>query len=107
MSGRPDPAEWSGDESDLPFEHGTPLLIDGRLQAGWRDATFLDRPDVHSIKARHVVVASHRIGPGTGATGLAAACDPRRIMIGDPVKDATEDDRFRTPAGGPNFPGRP
>jgi hypothetical protein len=90
LSQRPDPAEWSGDEFDLPFPHGTPLLFDGRLQAGWRDATFLSSPDVHSIKARHVVVASHQIAIGGGATGLAAACDPRRIMIGFPVKDATE-----------------
>jgi hypothetical protein len=90
LSQRPDPAEWSGDEFDLPFPHGTPLLFDGRLQAGWRDASFLNSPDVHSIKARHVVVASRQIAIGGGARGLAAACDPRRIMIGFPVKDATE-----------------
>ena len=90
MSGRPDPAEWSGDEFDLPFPHGTPLTFDGRLQAGWRDATFLNSPDVHSIKARHVVVASHQIAIGSGATGSPRPATPRRIMIGFPVKDATE-----------------
>jgi hypothetical protein len=44
----------------------------------------------HPIKVRHVVVASHRIAIGSGVTGLASACDPRRIMICFPVKDATE-----------------
>lgn len=90
MTKRPDPAEWSGDEYDLPFLHGTPLLFQGRLQAGWRDASFVNCPDVHSIKARHVVVASRQIALGSGATGLAAACDPRRIMIAWPLRDATE-----------------
>jgi hypothetical protein len=87
---RPAPAEWSGGEFDLPFPHGTPLLFGGRLQAGWRDASFLSSPNVRTIKARHVVVASRQIAIGAGATGIAAACDPRRIMIGFPVRDATE-----------------
>ena len=47
-------------------------------------------PWLHPIKARHVVVASRQIAIGGGATGLAAACGPRRIMIGLPVKDATD-----------------
>ncbi len=55
MSGRPDPAEWSGDEYDLPFPHGTPLLVNDRLQAGPRDASFLRHPGVHTIKPSHVV----------------------------------------------------
>jgi hypothetical protein len=65
-------------------------MFDGRLLAGCRDAAFLSSPDVHSIKGQYVVVASRQIAIGGGATGLAAACDPRRIMIGFPVKDATD-----------------
>jgi hypothetical protein len=102
LSQRPDPAEWSGDEDDLPLPHGAPLLFDGRLQAGWRDATFPRSPDIHSIKARHVVVASRQIAIGGGDTGLAAARDPRRIMIGFPVKDAAE----VHPSGRGRRPGR-
>ena len=33
---------------------------------------------------------SRHIAIGSGAVGLAAACDPRRIMICFPIKDATE-----------------
>ncbi len=92
MSTRPGPAGWSGDEYDLPFPHGTPpLMIGGRLQAGWRDASFLRSPDVHSVKARHIVIASREVAiAGGGASGLAAACDPRRIMICPPTRDAAE-----------------
>lgn len=88
---RPAPAEWSGDEYDLPFPHGTPLLVDGRLQAGTRDASFLNCPDVHTIKAAHIVIASLELAIGSGgARGLAAACDPRRIMTCPPLRDAAE-----------------
>lgn len=81
---RPPPAEC---ESLMDFQHperfphGTPLLWEGQLQAGRRDATFLSSPDVHSIKARHVIVASHRYGVGSGTLTSAAACDPVRIAI--------------------------
>lgn len=89
---RPPAAEWSGGEHDIyGFEHGTPLLFNGRLQASRRDATFLSCPDVHSIKARHIVVASRRyaIVPG-GTVSLAAACDPVRIAVLPGTADATE-----------------
>ncbi|MFD0032546.1 hypothetical protein ACFVJK_30615 [Streptomyces sp. NPDC127172] len=73
------------------YAHGAPLLAGGLLQAAWRDASFLRRPDVHSSKARHVIVASHRFGVGSGITVPAAACDPTRIMINtDLIADATE-----------------
>ena len=78
---RPPAAEWSGDEFDLGFPHGTPLLRDGKLQAGQRDATFLDCPDTRTDKASHVMVASSRVAIGAGCSGVAAACDPVRIMI--------------------------
>jgi len=73
------------------YPHGAPLLRNGVLQAAWRDASFLDRPDVRSIKARHIIVASHEYAVGSGVSGPAAACDPRRIMIDtDLAADATE-----------------
>jgi hypothetical protein len=91
MSARPPAAEWSGDFGDVAqFPHGTPLMIDGKLQAGRRDARFIGCPDVHSDKAAHVVVASGQIAVRVGAIGAAAACDSRRIMIlDDPTRDAT------------------
>lgn len=88
---RPDPAEWSGDEYEVDFPHGTPLMINGRLQAATRDATFLARPDTRTIKATHVVVASQRLAIGSGhARGLAAACQPRRIMVDHATKAAAD-----------------
>lgn len=80
MTGRPAPAEWSGDESDVPFPVGTPLLLRGCLQAGQRDASSYDRPDTASPKAGHVVVASDGAGP-------AAACNPM-IAIAPLMVDA-------------------
>jgi hypothetical protein len=71
--------------------HGAPLLRNGLLQAAWRDASFLRRPDVHSIKARHVIVATHEYAVAGGMVGPAAACDPRGILIdSDLAADATE-----------------
>lgn len=91
MSERPVPAEWSGDEYDVPFAHGTPLAIQGHLQAATRDASHVDCPDTTSIKASHVVVASRELAIGrNGARGLAAACDPHRIMICPPLRNAED-----------------
>lgn len=56
MNPCPAPAEWSGDEDDLPFPDGTPLLLQGQLQAGARDASL--RLQWGSSQAAHVVVAS-------------------------------------------------
>jgi hypothetical protein len=70
VSPRPTPAEWSGEEYGLPFPDGTPLMLEGQLQAGSRDASL----SLHwgSSPALHVVVASGGYP--------AAACD-RRILI--------------------------
>lgn len=68
MSGRPEPAEWSGGEYDVRFPDGTPLLVDGRLQAGVRDISSVARPDTRRPKARHAVIAYAGL--------LAAACNP-------------------------------
>ena len=89
---RPAPAEWSGDHGDAElFAHGTPLLIGGRLQAGRRDASFIACPDTRRDKAAHIAVVSHRIGLLGGVIGLAAACDPVRIMLlDDPTRDAMQ-----------------
>jgi hypothetical protein len=82
VSVRPAAAGLSGDEDDIgAFPHGTPLLSGGVLQAAGRDATFLTCPDVHSIKARHIVVASRKYGVAGGCLSLAAACDPVRIAV--------------------------
>jgi hypothetical protein len=82
MGKRPAPVECS-DFDDLPatIPHGAPLLSDGRLVAGHRDATFVSCPDVYSIKASHIVVASHEYAVAGGERLAAAACDPRRIAI--------------------------
>ena len=80
---RPAPAEWDGTDRalrDLPF--GAPLQRRGRLLAGYRDASFLARPDTHRTKVWHVAVISRRLAVGGGATGVGAACDPVRIMLG-------------------------
>lgn len=82
---RPAPVEWTGAESDLAgLPHGTPLLRRGRLQAGSRDASFLHRPDVTSVKASHILVVSHNLAVGGGMCAPAAACDPVRIMLAVP-----------------------
>lgn len=81
MSARPSPAEWSGEEHGLPFADGTPLLLDGKLQAGARDASGTIREPSGCFTALHVVVAS--------GGWLAAACD-RRIMIDVPTVGAAE-----------------
>lgn len=86
---RPPPAEWDGDSYNLTAHpHGTPLTINGKLQAATRDATFLARPDTHTTKVRHIVVASHHLAIAGGTTGPAAACDPTRIMTLDTTTDA-------------------
>jgi hypothetical protein len=73
------------------YQHGAPLLAGGLLQAAWRDASFLLRPDVHSIKARHIVVASQRYAVAGGISAPAAACDPVGTMMStDHISDATE-----------------
>ncbi|WP_433357657.1 hypothetical protein ACQP25_44695 (plasmid) [Microtetraspora malaysiensis] len=63
-------------------DHGAPLLREGRLLAGYRDATFVDCPNVSTVKQWHIVVVSHRVAIGGGTVAEAAACDPRRIMLG-------------------------
>lgn len=78
------------DDTAAKLVHGTPMLAGGQYQADWRDATFLSRPDVRTIKARHIVVASHRYAIGSGSVALAAACDPMRIALLDGPADATE-----------------
>lgn len=82
MSSRPEPAEWSGDEYDVRFPDGTPLLIYGRLQAGIRDISSVARPDTSRPKARHVVIASAGL--------LAAACNPGLINICPPTANAAD-----------------
>jgi hypothetical protein len=92
--GRPRTVEWGGagpgsaaadgDAVLAAAAHGAAVTVDGRLQAATRDASFLDRPDVRSVKAAHVVVVSHDLAIGGGTvSGTAAACDPRRILIDD------------------------
>lgn len=79
---RPAPVECDDFENPpTTIPHGAPLLAEGRLVAGHRDATFLRSPDIYSIKARHVVVVSHEYAVGRGVTTSAAACNPRQIAI--------------------------
>ena len=86
---RPPAAEWDGaDPPDLP--HGTPLLWQGRLQAGRRDATFLACPETRTDKASHVMVSSWTYAIGAGEHCVAAACDLRRIMLLPDLRDATD-----------------
>ena len=92
MGKRPEAVECEDFDRVGSYEHGAPLLWNGRLQAGRRDASFLNRPDVHSVKANHVVVASHHYAVGSGISVAAAACDPVGIMIFTDagLRDATE-----------------
>lgn len=73
--------EWTAETSDVA--HGAPLLVNGHLQAAYRDASWFARPDVRTDKQAHVVVWSRRLGLSSGnAMGSeAAACDPTRIML--------------------------
>ncbi|ANZ14436.1 hypothetical protein SNOUR_05585 [Streptomyces noursei ATCC 11455] len=88
---RPLSAECADFDDVGKHEHGAPLLRNGRLQAGWREASFLRRPDVYSIKARHVVVASHRYAVAGGMVTAAAACSPTQIAIDSSLlEDAAE-----------------
>jgi hypothetical protein len=89
MTGRPDPVEWDGELGGLgALSHGAPLTARGRLLAGSRDASMVKRPDVYTLKARHVAVASHRTAIGSGQNGVAAACDPvRLILVEDQLAD--------------------
>jgi hypothetical protein len=82
MTGRPDPVEWDGELRGLgALSHGAPLTARARLLAGSRDASLLRCPDVYSYKARHVAVVSHRTAIGSGQNGVAAACDPVRLVL--------------------------
>lgn len=81
---RPADVEWDGNEFGEQLAaapHAAPLLTDRQLQAGNRDASFFARPNVHDDKQVHVLVVSHHVAIGGGATAPAAACNPRRIMI--------------------------
>ncbi|NUR01384.1 MAG: hypothetical protein HOY79_34115 [Streptomyces sp.] len=86
-SRRPYAVECEDFRSVIAYPHGAPLLWNGVLQAAWRDASFLRRPDVRSIKARHVIVASHQYNVGSGLCGPTAACDPRNILIDVALRD--------------------
>lgn len=86
MARRPDPVEWPEDEALLgQVPHGAPLTVAGRLQAGYRDASAYQRPNVYGIKAMHIVVASSTLLGGDGARwdSVAAACSPGRIALVD------------------------
>ncbi|MFD8516614.1 hypothetical protein ACFV27_37420 [Streptomyces antimycoticus] len=91
MSKRPEAVECEDFRRVGQYAHGAPLLVEGKMVAGRRDASFLSRPDVHSIKANHIVVASHRYSVGGGIAAPAAACDPVNIMIyTDILRDPSE-----------------
>lgn len=81
MATRPDPVDCDDFDSPAGVPHGAPLTHRGVLQAASRDASWYERPDVHSAKASHVIVASHVLGIGSGSIGPAAACDPVRIIV--------------------------
>lgn len=61
--------------------HGAPVVWNGELAAGHRDASFLSRPDVSSDKALHAMVFTHRYAVGAGMDGLGAACNPVHILL--------------------------
>lgn len=61
--------------------HGAPVVWGGELAAGHRDASFLSRPDIHSDKALHAMVFTHRYAVGSGVDGLGAACNPVHILL--------------------------
>lgn len=81
---RPEPVEWPGDKAAAALPHGTPLLFNGELFAGQRDASFLRSPDVHASKQVHVIVVNRipQFPGGSVVDGRGAACDPPRLPIG-------------------------
>lgn len=79
MLRRPAPQDSGTPWSDTL--HGAPAVWRGELAAAHRDATFLNRPDIHSDKALHAAVFTHRYAVGSGMDGLAAACNPVHILL--------------------------
>lgn len=79
MLRRPAPQDSGTAWSDTV--HGAPTVWRGELAAGHRDASFLSRPDVHSDKALHAMVFTHRYAVGGGMDGLGAACNPVHILL--------------------------
>ncbi|MEU4231124.1 hypothetical protein AB0F17_43105 [Nonomuraea sp. NPDC026600] len=104
MTTRPASIEWTGDRYDIlpDSEHGAPLLLGGRLVAGYRDARYLNHRDAHTVKQWHVAVVSHEYAVAGGIAEISAACDPRRIMLGglteNPAHEIPESWRCRRPA---------
>lgn len=104
MNRRPAAVEWTGDRyDDIPgAEHGAPLLWDGHLIAGYRDARYLSKPDATTVKQWHIAVVSHEYAVAGGTTEVTAACDPRRIMLGGmaekPAHEIRASWRCRRPA---------
>jgi hypothetical protein len=62
--------------------------VDGGLVLGYRDATFINKPSLGDHQG-HAVVFTHRYAVGSGMEGMAAACDPTRILIDDGMLFAT------------------
>lgn len=94
MPARPDPAPWPmTDRLSEALSHGTPLTINGNLMTALRDASWYNRPDTTKFKVSHVAVWSKRLRLTGGVMGgVAAACDPARIMLDDEgtIRDAVK-----------------
>lgn len=78
---RPPGVEWDPGAGRASAPHGAPLLVNGRLQAGYRDATFYGAPNEVRDTQVHVMVAAAYVRNGQATGWEGAACDPRRIVI--------------------------
>lgn len=111
------PVDWPRDDDLSGLPHGAPLLAGGRLQTAMRDASWHDRPDVHSTStgtgydqpttapgwARHTFASAARAPswavryPG----GRPPQCSRPAVSDRRPSASSVPDNRDRWVAGDP------
>ncbi|WP_309049322.1 hypothetical protein [Streptomyces sp.] len=79
MLRRPAPRPLGTDPAHA--EHGAPVARRGELVMAPRDASFLRSPSIGGDTQLHVAVFTQQYAVGSGMVGIAAACDPVRILL--------------------------
>ncbi|GHI98034.1 hypothetical protein [Streptomyces olivaceus] len=79
MLRRPAPRPLGTDPAHA--EHGAPVARRGELAMAPRDASFLRSPSTGGDTQLHVAVFTQQYAVGSGMVGIAAACDPVRILL--------------------------
>lgn len=62
-------------------EHGAPVVRRGKLTIAPRDASYLRSPSSRPDTQLHIAVFTRQYAVGSGMAGIAAACDPARILL--------------------------